>query len=139
MDTKGRVAVVTGGGSGLGKATVLALVGAGARVAAFVRDRDAAQRVATEAGSGVVPIEVDVADEQSVSRAFAEIKQTYGLIDICVNCAGVATPGKVVTDKGALPLAKFQRVIDINLLGLFDVMRLSAELMIQNEIGRAHV
>jgi len=142
MDLKNRTAVVTGGGSGLGRATAMALARAGARVAVLDRDGAAAQRVADEGnadprrgdlGGELTAFEVDVADAQSVDRAISTIADGFGAVHFCVNAAGVATPGKVVSRGKALPLENFRKVIEINLLGLFDVVRQCAELMVRNE------
>ncbi|WP_028849855.1 SDR family NAD(P)-dependent oxidoreductase [Thermocrispum municipale] len=135
MDIEGRNAVVTGGASGLGRATVLALARAGARVAVLDRDGDAARQVAEQCDGDLLPVEVDVADEQSVDRAFSAIKEKFGTVHLCVNAAGVATAGKVVSKGQALPLATFRTVIEVNLIGLFDVLRRCSELMAGNDPG----
>ncbi|HJQ47651.1 MAG TPA: SDR family NAD(P)-dependent oxidoreductase [Amycolatopsis sp.] len=137
MDLKNRVAVVTGGQSGLGAASVEMLLDAGAHVALI--DRDASgEHPARHRGPGeLLEIEADVSSEQSLDRAFKLIKANFDTVHICVNCAGVATSGKVIKDGQALPLSEFTRAISINLIGLFDVLRRSAELMINNAPGDA--
>lgn len=132
MDLKNRAAVVTGGRSGLGAATVEMLLDAGARVALI--DRDGSGRTAQPNLSGeLLEIEADVSSEQSLDRAFKLIEDNFQTVHVCVNCAGVATSGKVIKDGHALPLDEFTRAISVNLVGLFDVMRRSAELMTNNE------
>jgi len=141
MEIAGRVAVVTGGASGLGQATALELARAGARVIILDRDGEAASRVAAEvragAGAGhadgITPVQADVSDEQSVAQAFARVADTHGALHICVSAAGVATPGKVLRQGQPAPLAEFRQVIDVNLIGLFDVLRQAAALMARNE------
>lgn len=133
MDVKGRVAVVTGAGSGLGRAAALELAECGARVAVLDRDRSRVEAVAEEAGCELLTIAVDVADEQSVDQAFAAIGDTFGEVHVCVNAAGVGDGGKIVSQGHALPLASFRKVIDVNLVGTFDVMRRCAALMTTNE------
>jgi NAD(P)-dependent dehydrogenase (short-subunit alcohol dehydrogenase family) len=130
------VAVVTGGGSGLGGATARRLVADGAKVVivdlqgsaapALVAELDAARE-----GSAVF-VAADVRDEAQVQAA-VERAQQLGELRIAVSCAGVATPGRVVGRGGPLPLDTFQTVIDINLVGSFNVMRLAAAAMLGNE------
>lgn len=132
MDISGRVAVVTGGGSGLGRATARALVDAGARVAVLDRDLDAARAVA-DGVDAMAAVHVDVADRTSVTAAIAEVAGLYGRVDVCVNAAGIADAGKVLGKDGPLPIEAFQRVIDVNLVGTFDVLRQCAELMARND------
>jgi 3-hydroxyacyl-CoA dehydrogenase / 3-hydroxy-2-methylbutyryl-CoA dehydrogenase len=132
VNIDGQVAVVTGAGSGLGRATALALAKAGARVAVLDRTADAAQSVAEQAGPTAIPVTVDVANRASVTSAIAEVSKAFGRIDICVNAAGIPNPGKVFGKSGPLDMEQFQRVIDVNLVGAFDVMRQCAELMTRN-------
>lgn len=135
MKLDGRVAVVTGGASGLGRATVRMLADAGANVAVLDRDGAAAETVAAEC-SGALPIEVDVADEGSVHHAIKAVVDAFGSVHVCVNAAGVGSGGKVVAKGEALPLAEFRSVIEVNLIGLFDVVRQCAERMVGNPPGR---
>jgi 3-hydroxyacyl-CoA dehydrogenase / 3-hydroxy-2-methylbutyryl-CoA dehydrogenase len=132
VNIDGQVAVVTGAGSGLGRATALALAKAGARVAVLDRTADTAQSVAEQAGPSAVPVTVDVANRASVTSAIAEVSEAFGRIDICVNAAGIPNPGKVFGKSGPLDMEQFQKVIDVNLVGAFDVMRQCAELMTRN-------
>ncbi|MDT5139647.1 MAG: hypothetical protein QOG19_3000 [Mycobacterium sp.] len=132
MDIVDRVAVVTGAGSGLGRATALALAKAGARVAVLDRNAGAARSVAEEAGAPAVSVTVDVGDRTSVAAAVAEVSGIFGQIDVCVNAAGIPNPGKVFGKNGPLDIEQFQRVIDVNLVGAFDVMRQCVELMTRN-------
>jgi 3-hydroxyacyl-CoA dehydrogenase/3-hydroxy-2-methylbutyryl-CoA dehydrogenase len=132
VDIVDRVAVVTGAGSGLGRATAMALAKAGARVAVLDRNTEAARSVADEAGAPAVSVTVEVADRASVTAAIAEVSETLGRVDVCVNAAGIPNPGKVFGKSGPLDIEQFQRVIDVNLVGAFDVMRQCAELMTRN-------
>jgi NAD(P)-dependent dehydrogenase (short-subunit alcohol dehydrogenase family) len=124
MNVKGLAAIVTGGGSGLGQATARALAAAGAKVAVF--DIDAARAEATAKEIGGVSAGCDVTDEPSTLAAFARARDAHGPARIAVSCAGVVTPGKVVGRKGPMPLETFARVIQVNLVGTFNVMRLAA-------------
>jgi NAD(P)-dependent dehydrogenase (short-subunit alcohol dehydrogenase family) len=132
VNIDGQVAVVTGAGSGLGRATALALAKAGARVAVLDRNLDAAQSVVEQAGPTSVAVLVDVADRASVTTAIAAVSDAFGRVDICVNAAGIPNPGKVFGKNGPLDVEQFQRVIDVNLVGAFDVMRQCVELMTRN-------
>lgn len=133
MDIRDRVAVVTGGGSGLGRATVIALAKAGATVAVLDRNLEAATAVAEQAGAGAIAVQVDVGERASVSAAIASVTERLGRIDICVNAAGIPQPGKVLGKRGPLPIEDFEKVINVNLVGAFDVMRLCAASMATGE------
>ena len=133
MNIDGRVAVVTGAGSGLGRATALALAKAGARVAVLDRNAAAAAAVAHEAGSAALPVTVDVSDRVSVTEAIGTVAAAFGRIDICVNAAGIPNPGKVYARPGPLDMDLFARVIEVNLLGAFDVMRQCVAAMTRND------
>ncbi|HJP36405.1 MAG TPA: SDR family NAD(P)-dependent oxidoreductase [Gammaproteobacteria bacterium] len=134
IDTK--VAVVTGGASGLGKATARMLRDAGARVAILDRNADEGRRYAAELGDDMTLfVAADVTDEASATAAIDAVVSRFGQIDICVNCAGVAGPSKVLDRQGqAQPLAKYASVIGVNLIGTFNIMRLCVEQMGANEL-----
>jgi NAD(P)-dependent dehydrogenase (short-subunit alcohol dehydrogenase family) len=131
MDRSGVVALVTGGASGLGRATVARLAAEGARVVIADLPASPGEQTAAETGATFAP--ADVRDEGQVSAAL-DAAQALGELRVVVNCAGVATPGRVLGKQGPLPLADFQRVIDINLVGTFNVMRLAAERMAGYEL-----
>ena len=124
MNINGLSAIVTGGGSGLGQAAARALAAAGAKVAVF--DIDVARAEATAREVGGVSAGCDVTDESSTVAAFARARDAFGPARIAVSCAGVVTPGKVVGRKGPMPLETFARVVQVNLVGTFNVMRLAA-------------
>lgn len=127
MDATGVAAVVTGGASGLGAATARALATAGAKVTVVDRDGDGAVAVANAIdGLGVG---CDVADPQAVADALEEARQLHGPCGIAVNCAGVAPAKRIVGRSGPMELDDFRRVIDVNLIGTFNVMRLAASEM----------
>jgi NAD(P)-dependent dehydrogenase (short-subunit alcohol dehydrogenase family) len=127
MDARNQAAVVTGGGSGLGQATARVLARAGARVTVLDLNGEAAARTAAEIGGHAVAC--DVSDAASVEAALAEARDRHGPARICVNCAGIVAGGRVVGKKGAHPLDAFAKVVTINLIGTFNVMRLAAEQM----------
>ena len=114
------VALVTGGASGLGLATARALTAAGARV--VILDLESQRAAALETATFV---DADVTSEADVQRAIA-VAAELGPLRIVVNCAGIATAGRVVARSGPLPLADFERGIRVNLIGTFNVLRLAA-------------
>lgn len=133
MELAGQAAVITGGGSGLGAATAEALVRAGARVALIDRNESAAQ--ATAARIGALGIACDVTDSASAEAAFATARAAHGPVRILVNCAGIGDAGRIVGRDGPLPLAAFAKVINVNLIGTFNMLRLAAAEMGAQEPG----
>ncbi|MCW8835285.1 MAG: SDR family NAD(P)-dependent oxidoreductase [Rhodospirillales bacterium] len=124
MDVKGHAAVVTGGASGLGEGTARALAAAGAKVAIFDRNMDAARKVAEQIGG--VAVECDVSDAASTVAAFATAREANGPVRVAVNCAGIAPASRVVGREGPHDLDLFAQVISVNLIGSFNIMRLAA-------------
>ena len=124
MEIEGQAAVVSGGASGLGRATAVALAASGVKVAILDTNQDAAVDAAREAGG--FAIACDVTDAASVEAAFVAAHERHGPARIAVNCAGVGTAGRIVGRDGPLPLEAFRRVIEVNLIGSFNVMRLAA-------------
>lgn len=124
MDVNGQAAIVTGGGSGLGAATAVALAKAGAKVAIFDVNIDGARDVAQKIGG--LAVKCDVADSDNATAAVAEARQKHGIARVLVNCAGIGPAKRIVGRDGPMPLADFERVIKINLIGSFNVMRLVA-------------
>jgi NAD(P)-dependent dehydrogenase (short-subunit alcohol dehydrogenase family) len=130
--TSNDVVLVTGGASGLGRATAAATVAAGARVVIVDLPGTAGADIARELGKAVIFAPADVRSEDQVQAA-VEMAADLGILRVAVNCAGVATPGRVIGKRGILPLGDFRTVIDINLVGTFNVLRLAAAAMIDNE------
>ena len=124
MNLEGQAAIVSGGASGLGRATAVALAASGVEVAILDINQDAAIDAAREAGG--FAIACDVTDAASVEAAFVAARERHGPARIAVNCAGVGTAGRIVGRDGPLPLDAFRRVIEVNLIGSFNVMRLAA-------------
>ncbi|MEK3978919.1 SDR family NAD(P)-dependent oxidoreductase [Psychrobacillus sp. FSL K6-2836] len=134
MDINDKVAIVTGGASGLGLATVAHLLQKGARVVIFDVNEELAKKASEEFGGNVVYEIVNVTDENSVHKAIQQTVERFGAIHICVNCAGIAPPQKTVGKSGAMPLENFKKVIDINLIGTFNTLRLAAAEMTKNDL-----
>lgn len=132
---EGKVAVVTGGASGLGAATAQALRAAGARVVLI--DRDAAAVEAAASRIGATGFAADVADAEGIEAVFAQVEARLGRTALLVNCAGIADPGSVVRRGVAMPLAAFRRVVEINLLGAINCIRCAVPQMIEGRIGDA--
>ncbi|SFU36205.1 NAD(P)-dependent dehydrogenase, short-chain alcohol dehydrogenase family [Methylobacterium sp. 174MFSha1.1] len=124
MKVNGVAAIVTGGGSGLGAATGRALAAAGAKVALLDLNEGAAAEVAREIGG--IALACDVADAASAEAAVAQAAEAHGPARILLNCAGVATAGKIVGRNGPIDLAAYAKVIQVNLIGSFNLMRLVA-------------
>jgi NAD(P)-dependent dehydrogenase (short-subunit alcohol dehydrogenase family) len=130
--TDSTVALVTGGASGLGGATVRRLVADGARAVIVDLPSSPGAQVAAELGDAVRFTAADVRDEHQVQAA-VDAARELGELRVVVSCAGIGTPGRVVGKNGPLALEKFQSVIDINLVGTFNVLRLAAAAMVDNE------
>ena len=134
MELTDKVAVVTGGASGLGRATVQQLVSKDARAAIFDLDEEKGTALANELGDAAIFCHVNVADDDSISAAIARTMDTFGAIHICVNCAGRGGGAtKTLGRGGRFPMDLFRDVININLVGTFSVLTQAAEKMSANE------
>ncbi|MEQ1930102.1 MAG: SDR family NAD(P)-dependent oxidoreductase, partial [Parvularculaceae bacterium] len=131
MKFQGSAAIVTGGASGLGAATVEALAREGAKCAIW--DMNAGKGEALAAKVGGVFCETNVADEESAKTALAKSIAAVGGPRILVNCAGIGVAEKTVGKNGAHSLANYKRVLDVNLVGTFNCIRLVAEAMEKND------
>ena len=124
MKIKGQAVLITGGGGGLGAGTARALASAGAKVALLDSNIGNATSIAQEIGG--IAIECDVSDEASGENALEKARSKHGPARILVNCAGIAPAEKIVGKNGAMPLDNFRHVIEVNLIGTFNLIRLAA-------------
>ncbi len=132
MQIKGITAIVTGGASGLGAATVKALAAAGAKVA--VLDVNHALAATVAAAAGGIAVNCNVADAAAAQHAIAVVKEKLGTPRVLVNCAGIGTSARIVGKQGAMPLDDFSKVINVNLIGSFNMLRLAAAAMINDAL-----
>ena len=136
MDLNGRVAIVTGGASGLGNGAARRLSEGGGKVAMFDVNRDKGLAAESDLGESSRFFEVDVTDAGSVEAAVAGVAELWGSVDILVNAAGIAPAQRLVSRDGALfDLELFKLVVSVNLIGMFDVIRQTAGVMSRNEPG----
>lgn len=134
MNPEGKVALVTGGASGLGLATVTNLVDAGASVVILDLPSSSGEVVAKELGDGARFAAADVTNEAEVQSAVDLAVAEFGKLHVAVNCAGVGFPGRVLTKEGAPnDLERFEFVVRVNLIGTFNVLRLAASAMARHE------
>jgi NAD(P)-dependent dehydrogenase (short-subunit alcohol dehydrogenase family) len=133
MDIAGSSALVTGGASGLGLATATRLAAAGALVTIIDLPSSDGKAVAERLGDDVSFAAADVTDPDGVAEALAVATRDSQQLRIVVNCAGIGTPYKVVGKDGPFPLDAFRKTIEVNLLGTFNVLRLAAAIMLEQE------
>lgn len=134
MKIQGKVCVVTGGASGLGAATAQYLVSQGARVIMVDMNQELGQQLQQQLGSQSEFVAVDVTDENQVQQLFSHIEQKYGQLNGLVNCAGIAPSAKVLGRDGLYDLAMFQKVLNINVTGSFNMIRFAAQLMAKYDL-----
>jgi NAD(P)-dependent dehydrogenase (short-subunit alcohol dehydrogenase family) len=133
MDIRDGVAVVTGGASGLGLATTRVLLGAGARVVIADLPGSPGAEVAAELGGDVRFAPVDVRDSEQVAAAL-DVADSLGALRVAVNCAGTGNAVRMLGRNGVFPLPEFTKIVEINLIGTFNVIRLAAERMAKQEL-----
>ncbi len=139
MDIAGKVAIVTGGASGLGEATVRAYVAKGAKVAIFDMNQERGDALVAELGAdNTAFFNINVADEDGVGTAIAQVVEKFGALHICNNFAGIGPACKTLSKKGPHPMDAYRNVLEVNLIGSFNVARLAAEQMAKNEPFNEH-
>lgn len=135
MNLKEVVALVTGGASGLGEASIVALTGKGAKAAIVDVDVEKGEKLAANIGANAIFAKADVTSEADVRQAIQKAIEAFGKINAVINCAGVVNPGKLIGRKGPLSLEAFNKVLQINLVGTLNIIRLAVEQMINNVPG----
>src|SRR5258708_1874148 len=133
MDIQGKVALVTGGASGLGAASVRTIVSAGGRAMILDLNEKAGQALASELGDAARFVHADVSDPGEVETAVKATTDAFGALHICVNCAGIGDPQRIIGKEGPADLTRFTKVIRVNLIGTFNVARLAAWAISKNE------
>jgi len=134
MNIQGKVIVITGGASGLGAATATHLVEHGAKVILVDMNQEQGQALQQQLGSQSEFVQLDVTDEQTVEAFFAHVESTYGQLNGLINCAGIAPSAKVLGRNGIHELAMFQKVLNINVNGTFNMLRHAAALIAKYEL-----
>lgn len=133
MELKGSVALVTGGASGLGEACVRRLVAGGASVIIADINADRGQSLAAELGANAGFAKTNVANEEDAQQAVKQAVDSFGRLNILINCAGIGAAKRVLGKEGPMALAHFARTIEVNLIGTFNMIRLAAVALAQTE------
>ncbi|WP_425879821.1 3-hydroxyacyl-CoA dehydrogenase [Acinetobacter sp. TWP2-2-3] len=134
MNIQGKVIVITGGASGLGAATATHLVEHGAKVILVDMNQERGEVLQQQLGSQSEFVQLDVTDEQAVESFFAHVESTYGQLNGLINCAGIAPSAKVLGRNGIHELTMFQKVLNINVNGTFNMLRHAAALIAKYEL-----
>lgn len=132
MEVKGSVAVVSGGASGLGEACSRLWVKSGGKVSIFDLQEDRGRTLASELGQAAVFCKTNVTDATSVQAAVDKTVAEFGAVHAAINCAGVPSASKVLTDKGPISMEGFNKVVQVNLMGTMHVIRSAVEKMAKN-------
>lgn len=133
MDLNGKTAFITGGASGLGRATAEHFISAGANVMVFDLNAENAEKAASDLGDRATWAAGDVADEKSVKEAIAKAIDAFGALHVNINSAGIGAAARTIGKEGPMPLDRFEFVIRVNLVGTFNCLRLCANAMQGNE------
>ena len=134
MQLKDVAVLITGGGSGLGAATARAMAAKGAKIGVLDQSKENAEKVAAEVKG--VALHADVTSEDQVKAAIAKAEAAHGIARVLMNCAGIGGSQRTVGKDGVYPLDKFVRIINVNLIGTFNVLRLFAERLATAAAGR---
>jgi len=133
MEIKNSKAIITGGASGLGEATARAIVDAGGQVAIIDLDKEKGEQLSAELGKSAIFCSVDITQEKALDDVVSKIINALGGLHIVVNCAGIGGSVRIVSKDGSvIPLERFNRTIQINLVGTFNVIRATAEFIMEN-------
>lgn len=132
MELINSTAIITGGASGLGEATARAIIQGGGKVALLDMDRERGAHLAAELGQAALFFQADVSQEKAMDEVVGKIKEAFGAFQVVVNCAGIGGSVKVVGKEGVMPLERFNRTVQINLIGTFNVIRATAPFLMEN-------
>lgn len=132
MDIKDSISIITGGASGLGEATARSLVEKGGQVALIDLDNEKGEYLTAQLGDAAIFCPGDVSREKEMDAVIEKVKEAFGTIHIIVNCAGVGGDVKIVGKEGVMPLEAFNRTLQINLIGTFNVIRAAASTLMAN-------
>ena len=132
MKIESCVAIVTGGASGLGRATAEMLIGNGGKVALLDVNPEHGEKVAAEIGGGTIFVPVNVTDHQAVDQAVEEVFSTFGTIHVVVNCAGIGGSVRILGKDGLVPPEWFTNIVNVNLVGTFNVIRSTISKLVEN-------
>ncbi len=137
MQLENKGVLVTGGASGLGAACVRLLSGLGAKVVIADLNEEVGNALARELGGAVLFVKTNVVEEESTQAAVKAVVDTFGGLHVAINCAGIGIAERVVGKTGPHSLASFSKVIQVNLIGTFNTIRLAAAAMSANEAGES--
>jgi NAD(P)-dependent dehydrogenase (short-subunit alcohol dehydrogenase family) len=126
-------AVITGGASGLGKATAMAIIAAGGRVAVLDVNQEKGSALEAELGNSAKFFLLDVVRTEDVEKVMGQVKDTFGTVHVLVNCAGLGGSKKISGKRGIMPIEWFTTRVDINIVGTFNLIRAAAPLMMENK------
>ena len=132
MDINQSIAVITGGASGLGETTVRAIIAAGGKTAILDLNEERGWALADELGDNALFFRLDVSKTEDVETVIRRIKEAFGTVNVLVNCAGLGGSMKVSGKTGIMPMEWFTTRVDINLIGTFNLIRVTAPIMMQN-------
>jgi len=135
MEIKDAVIVITGGASGLGEACVRSFLKLGAKISILDFAEERGKAIASELGADALFCRTDVTQESDVQAAIDQTMDRFGAVHAAINCAGVGTPAKVLGKEGPMPMDHFNKVLQINLMGTMNVIRLAAQRMVENPPG----
>lgn len=138
MELKDSVSIITGGASGLGEATTRKFHSLGGKVCIFDLDNLRGKNLEQELGENCVYFSVDVCSEPELVDAIEAVINQFNKINININCAGIALAEKTFGKEGAHDLSRFKKIIDVNLIGTFNILRLCAEKMAKNPLDKNH-
>lgn len=133
MDLKDKVAFITGGASGLGRATAENFIAAGAKVMVYDLNTENAEKAAGELGENATWAAGDVASEDDVKAAIEKTTDTFGALHVNINSAGIGAAARTIGKNGPMPLEQFEFIVRVNLIGTFNCLRLCADVMQNNE------